>query len=78
LSSPNVDVAVILDEAILVAGTERDSRSPVLINPIKVREKREVSLFDIPLSPRLAEKEDLPTLVKSEINVDITSTEEHL
>jgi hypothetical protein len=31
LSSPDVDVAVILDEAILVAGTERDSQSPVLL-----------------------------------------------
>jgi hypothetical protein len=31
LSSPDVDVAVILDDAILVAGTERDSRSPVLL-----------------------------------------------
>jgi hypothetical protein len=30
LSSLDVDVAVILDEAILVAGTERDSQSPVL------------------------------------------------
>jgi hypothetical protein len=31
LSSPDVDVAVILDDAILLAGTRRESRSPVVL-----------------------------------------------
>jgi hypothetical protein len=31
LSSPEVDVAVMLDDAILVAGIGRDSRSPVVL-----------------------------------------------
>jgi hypothetical protein len=45
---------------------------------MKIREKREVSLSDIPLSPMLAEKEDLPSQLKLKINVGKTSTEEQL
>jgi hypothetical protein len=65
-----------LEEAILMAGTRRESRSPVMINPIKAGEEREVSLSGIQLSPVLAEIEDLPRQLKPEINVDIIPTEE--
>jgi hypothetical protein len=60
LSSPEVEVPVLLEEAMLTAGTRRESRSPVLIIPTKAGEKREVSLSGIQLSPMLAGTKDLP------------------
>jgi hypothetical protein len=67
-----------LEEAILMAGTRRESWSPVMIILSKVREKREVSLSGIPLSPMLAEIEDLPRRLKSEISMSMVPTEEQL
>jgi hypothetical protein len=48
------------------------------VSPIKIREKAEVSLFGILLSPKLAGNEDLSTLLKSEINMNKIPMEEHL
>jgi hypothetical protein len=62
LSSSEAEVAVILDEAISVAGTGRDSQSP----------------SGIPLSQKLAGEEDLPSQLKSEIIMDKFLREEHL
>jgi hypothetical protein len=61
LSSSEAEVAVMLDDAILMAGTKRESRSP-----IKIRVKREVSLAGILLSQKLAGKEDLAAQLKLE------------
>jgi hypothetical protein len=48
------------------------------VRPIRSKVKREVSLSGLPLSPKLAEKEDLPTQLKPEINMGIIPKEEHL
>jgi hypothetical protein len=49
-----------------------------IISPIKIREKREVSLTGILLSPKLAEKEDLTAQLKPETSRSIMPKEEHL
>jgi hypothetical protein len=46
------------------------------VSPIKIREKREVSLAGILLSQRSAEKEDLAMQLKQEINMGVIPTEE--
>jgi hypothetical protein len=56
-----------LEEAILVAGIRHESRSPVLLVPSRSRVKGEVSLSGIPISHKLAGREDLPMQLKSEI-----------
>jgi hypothetical protein len=53
-------VAVILDEAIMVAGTGRESQSPVLLVLAEAEQRGEVSLSGIPISHKLVGKEDLP------------------
>jgi hypothetical protein len=78
LSSSEAEVVVILDDAILVAGTGRESRSPVMLVLSRIREKREVSLSGIPISQKLAGREDLPSQLKSEIIMDKILWEEHL
>jgi hypothetical protein len=70
-------VAIILDEAILVAGTGRESRSPVML-VLSRSEKRRKLVSGIPLSQKLAGKEDLPSQLKSEIIMDKFLREEHL
>jgi hypothetical protein len=47
------------------------------VSPIKIRVKREVNLAGIPLSSKLAEKEDLPVQLKPETNMGIMPKEEH-
>jgi hypothetical protein len=48
------------------------------VSPIKSRVKREVSLSGIPISQKLAGKEDLPAQLKSEKTTGKFLREEHL
>jgi hypothetical protein len=59
LSSSGAEVAVILDEAIMVAGTGHESRSPMLLVLAEAEQRGEVNLSGIPISHKLVGKEDL-------------------
>jgi hypothetical protein len=56
-------------------GVRAESRD---VSPIKSRVKREVSLSGIPISHKLAGKEDLPAQLKSEKTTGKFLREEHM
>jgi hypothetical protein len=79
LSSSSAEVAVILEEAIEMAGTRHESQSPVLLDPSRSRIKGGMLVYLANRSHnKLAGKLDLPSLLKSKVIWAIFLSEEHL
>jgi hypothetical protein len=77
LSSSEAELAVILEDAILMADTKRESRSPVVLVLSRGKAEGEVSFAGILISQRLARTEDLQLQLNRE-QIDVKyPTEEH-